>query len=235
MSNSPLRLASTVMLLRDSKQGLEVLLLRRNARLAFAGGAWVFPGGAIDESELAATATQMDAAKVAAVREVEEESGAVLKADDLVHFCNWTTPEGDGRRFATWFFVAQAQLNSADIVIDDGEIHEFQWIEPQQALDLHQHGKLNLMPPTFLSLRLVGHYQTAADAVDALRLRNPYEVTPRLCRVQGEMVCLYPGDAGYAEADGTLSGPRHRTILNDSGTTYLHSGDDVSVPPMDRP
>ena len=65
MSDSPLRLASTVVLLRDSAQGLEVLLLRRNAKLAFAGGAWVFPGGAIDSPELAAAATQMEAAKQA--------------------------------------------------------------------------------------------------------------------------------------------------------------------------
>ena len=235
MSDSALRLASTVVLLRDTEQGLEVLLLRRNAKLAFAGGAWVFPGGAIDKPELAAATTELEAARQAAVREVEEECGVLLTVGDLVHFCNWTTPEGTGRRFATWFFVAQAQLRATDIVIDQGEIHEFQWLRPQQALDLHQCGKLNLMPPTFLSLRLIGHYQTAVEALDALNLRIAYEVTPRLCRVQGEMVCLYPGDAGYAQSDGTVLGARHRTILAEQGTTYIHSGTDVAVPPMDRP
>ena len=235
MSDSPLRLASTVVLLRDSAQGLEVLLLRRNAKLAFAGGAWVFPGGAIDRPELAAAATQMEAAKQAGVREVEEECGVLLTVEELVHFCNWTTPEGPGRRFATWFFVAQVPLSSTDIVIDEGEIHEFQWLRPQQALDLHQCGKLNMMPPTFLSLCLVSHYQTAIEVVEALRQRAVYEVTPRLCHVQGEMVCLYPGDAGYAQSDGTILGARHRTILADQGTTYIHSGTDVAVPPMDRP
>jgi 8-oxo-dGTP pyrophosphatase MutT (NUDIX family) len=235
MSDSPLRLASTVVLLRDTEQGLEVLLLRRNAKLAFAGGAWVFPGGAIDKPELAAATTELEAARQAAVREVEEECGVLLAAEELVHFCNWTTPEGPGRRFATWFFVAQAQLSATDIVIDQGEIHEFQWLRPQQALDLHQRGKLDLMPPTFLSLRLIGHYQTAVDAVNALNRRTAYEVTPRLCRVQGEMICLYPGDAGYTQSDGTVFGARHRTVFAEQGTIYIHSGTDVAVPPMDRP
>jgi hypothetical protein len=166
---------------------------------------------------------------------VEEECGVLLAAEELVHFCNWTTPEGPGRRFATWFFVAQAQLSATDIVIDQGEIHEFQWLRPQQALDLHQRGKLDLMPPTFLSLRLIGHYQTAVDAVNALNLRTAYEVTPRLCRVQGEMICLYPGDAGYTQSDGTVFGARHRTVFAEQGTIYIHSGTDVAVPPMDRP
>jgi 8-oxo-dGTP pyrophosphatase MutT (NUDIX family) len=46
MTDPQLRLAATAVLLRDTDQGLETLLLRRNAKLAFAAGAWVFPGGA---------------------------------------------------------------------------------------------------------------------------------------------------------------------------------------------
>ena len=37
--------SATVVLLRDGRSGLELLLLRRSAKLAFFGGAWVFPGG----------------------------------------------------------------------------------------------------------------------------------------------------------------------------------------------
>ena len=40
MTDPELRLAATAVLLRDTEQGLEVLLLRRNAKLAFAAGAW---------------------------------------------------------------------------------------------------------------------------------------------------------------------------------------------------
>lgn len=46
------RPASTVVLIRDSKHGLETLLLKRTQALLFAGGFWVFPGGAIDPADI---------------------------------------------------------------------------------------------------------------------------------------------------------------------------------------
>ncbi len=45
--------AATVVLLRDGETGLEVLLARRSSKLAFHGGAWVFPGGRIDPDDYA--------------------------------------------------------------------------------------------------------------------------------------------------------------------------------------
>jgi 8-oxo-dGTP pyrophosphatase MutT (NUDIX family) len=235
MKSHQLRPASTVILLRDTDQGLETLLLRRNAKLAFAAGAWVFPGGAIDQLEIQSADNEMQAAKIAAVRETKEECGVDLAAENLVHFCNWTTPEGESRRFATWFFVVQAQISSADIMIDDGEIHEFQWIGLQQAIDLHHAGQLNLMPPTYLSLRLIRHYSVAAEACAALAVRETFEVTPRICPADDQLACLYPGDAGYETLDSTIAGPRHRSTFTQQGTRYLHSGADVSVPAMDQP
>ena len=235
MTDPELRLAATVVLLRDTDGGLEALLLRRNAKLAFAAGAWVFPGGAIDQPEIEAADTQMQAAKVAAVREVEEECGLQIAEQALIHFCNWTTPLGEGRRFATWFFVAQAQRSSSDIIIDDGEIHEFQWLRPQQAIDLHYAGEFKMMPPTYLSMRLISHYQTAAEACQRLAQRTPYEITPVICESDQGIVCLYPGDAGYESVDSMLPGPRHRSLFSKQGTQYIHSGADVSEPAMDQP
>lgn len=45
------RPAATLALVRDGHAGLEVYLLVRNAHLEFAGGATVFPGGAVDDSD----------------------------------------------------------------------------------------------------------------------------------------------------------------------------------------
>lgn len=45
--DSPPLPSATLMLLRQSRAGIEVLLLKRVARAAF-GGAWVFPGGVLD-------------------------------------------------------------------------------------------------------------------------------------------------------------------------------------------
>ena len=78
----PLRLAATAVLLRNSNNGMETLLLRRNAKLAFAGGVWVFPGGALDADELAAAASEKEAAVAATVREIEEECGLTVLGPD---------------------------------------------------------------------------------------------------------------------------------------------------------
>ena len=45
--------AATVVVARDSAtQGfIEILLLRRNSKLVFHGGHWVFPGGRVDQAD----------------------------------------------------------------------------------------------------------------------------------------------------------------------------------------
>ena len=43
--------AATVVLLRDSADGLEVWLLTRVTQMVFAGGMAVFPGGRVDDDD----------------------------------------------------------------------------------------------------------------------------------------------------------------------------------------
>src|ERR1035441_866714 len=45
------RPAATVLAVRDGSRGFEVLMLRRNLKSDFVGGAYVFPGGARDEND----------------------------------------------------------------------------------------------------------------------------------------------------------------------------------------
>src|SRR3954469_20700306 len=45
------REAATVIVLRGGAETLEVLLVKRNPEQRFMGGAWVFPGGAVDAGE----------------------------------------------------------------------------------------------------------------------------------------------------------------------------------------
>jgi 8-oxo-dGTP pyrophosphatase MutT (NUDIX family) len=84
------RLAATVMLVRAGSRGtLEVYLTRRHARSRFMPGAFVFPGGAVDEADRAIAARRLrgrcgDAAPelvIAAVRETFEEAGLLLASD----------------------------------------------------------------------------------------------------------------------------------------------------------
>ncbi|RZJ06957.1 MAG: MBL fold metallo-hydrolase, partial [Haliea sp.] len=46
-----LRPAATVLLLRDTPRGLEVLMTRRSATARFAPNAYVFPGGSVDAAD----------------------------------------------------------------------------------------------------------------------------------------------------------------------------------------
>ena len=97
------RPAGTVIVLRGGDDALEVLLVRRNPNARFMGGAWVFPGGAVDRNE-----GQGDHAhRAAAVRELAEEADiTIAEPDQLVAFSRWITPAEVKIRFDTWFYLA---------------------------------------------------------------------------------------------------------------------------------
>ena len=72
--------AATLVVWRDTAAGAEILVVERSARMAFAAGAIVFPGGRIDEADRALAAAlgrPDDAAKVTAIRETIEESAVI--------------------------------------------------------------------------------------------------------------------------------------------------------------
>ena len=92
MSEQPItaREAATIALVRDAAQGIEVFMVVRHPATAFAAGAMVFPGGAVEAADrddalrerVAAGVRDLPAAalalRVAAVREVYEEAGVLL-------------------------------------------------------------------------------------------------------------------------------------------------------------
>ncbi|HSB86599.1 MAG TPA: NUDIX domain-containing protein [Ilumatobacteraceae bacterium] len=73
----PAKPAATVLLLRDSADGLEVFMLRRTMSAAFARGMYVFPGGKVDEADGEGDLGYL----VAAIRECYEEAGVLLAHD----------------------------------------------------------------------------------------------------------------------------------------------------------
>ncbi|HAK62957.1 MAG TPA: NUDIX hydrolase [Alphaproteobacteria bacterium] len=84
--------AATLMLIRDSADGLEVFMVERHHQIDFATGALVFPGGKIDKADFdpglrarcenAAHYSELELAlRVGGIREAFEECGVLLAHD----------------------------------------------------------------------------------------------------------------------------------------------------------
>jgi 8-oxo-dGTP pyrophosphatase MutT (NUDIX family) len=110
------RPAATVLTLRDTPKGYEILMLRRNLRSDFVGGAHVFPGGAVDESDGhahdlvvglddAAASRRLEVERgglayyVAGLRELFEEAGLLIACDEGGEAVAFSRP-GDVERWA---------------------------------------------------------------------------------------------------------------------------------------
>jgi 8-oxo-dGTP pyrophosphatase MutT (NUDIX family) len=131
---APTKDAATIMLLRDCDDGgLEVFMVRRHAKSGFMGGAFVFPGGKLDEADMDEAAlsrcvgrTREDAVRalgeandaaraiglyVAAVRETFEEAGVLLAdLDESVDLEDARQRIASGEPFSTWLAARDVRL-----------------------------------------------------------------------------------------------------------------------------
>ena len=225
--------AATVALIRGGESGIETLLLRRNKALAFAGGAWVFPGGAVDPADLDQGEGDLErAARIAACREAQEECGLLVQEDQLYQVSHWTTPEGEPRRFSTWLFVA-ALTDHSTVSIDDGEIHEARWLSLQEVFAQHHAGELPMLPPTYMTLQALEKFSTVDQALAAVRVATPVVVEPHGVALSDGFAALYPGDAGYESWDAEVAGPRHRTEIRAGIVRTLVADLSPEIPRLD--
>lgn len=249
--------ASTVMVLRQSDAepgaGVEVLMLRRPAVMAFAPGAYVFPGGSVDAADgdpeigwagpspaelgewLGATPGHARALICAAVRETFEESGVLLasgpdgtfpssadtsladdraaiaaghvtfaqvlsrrglvvRADLLIPWTRWITPEAEPRRFDARFFAA-ALPPGQRAVGDHTEAEQISWVRPAAAIAAAKSGEMLLLPPTATTLH---EFAASGDVGQILaRHREIAPVEPRLVVEDGQAWLLIPDETGY--------------------------------------
>ncbi|MDQ1521988.1 MAG: hypothetical protein QOI55_3061 [Actinomycetota bacterium] len=213
--------AATVVLLRDGSDGVEVLLARRSSKLAFHGGAWVFPGGRVDPEDYGADADDVfAAAKQAAAREAFEEAGLRVDAATLVHVSNWTTPDISPKRFATWFFAGRS--GEGEGVADGTETDAIAWFRPADALAAREAGDIELAPPQFVTLLGLTGYDDVAAALTSLAARDPFDFTPRFHFTdEGAAVCVYADDVAFDDAANLdADGPRHRLVMEKASWRY---------------
>jgi 8-oxo-dGTP pyrophosphatase MutT (NUDIX family) len=144
--------AAGLVLLREARHGLEVLLGRRHARAGFLPDIYVFPGGRVEAADSAgpalglapavaaelsrATRKPADAFLRAALRETAEETGLTIAGEALptIDFvCRAITPTYSRRRYNTRFLVADGAFAQGRLG-GDGELEDLAW-RPVAALE----------------------------------------------------------------------------------------------------
>jgi len=202
-------------------------------------GVWVFPGGAVDEADAVPpnvfVAKEIDDWRVAAIREIIEETGIWLTTegteehgvteaalddvvsagrsldiDALVYFANWITPRVFPIRFDTRFFLATVGADTAGGV-DGDELIDLDWVDPMEALERERAGVWDVAFPTRETLRLLATETSARDIEARLReLDLVPPVEPRLSVSDTDARILLPNDPDFDAAGPEQDDP---TIL----------------------
>ena len=189
---------------RDPDGGFEVLLLKRSEVGAFAG-LWVFPGGRVEDADPGDD--ELARAASAAVREAAEEVGITVDPASLITLSHWTPPMIAPKRFTTWFFVAP--WAGDEVTVDGHEIVDSRWVRPEVAIA----ERLPIAPPTHVTLVAMAEAMTF-DGLRALVERRGIERFMTVpTQLDGRLVLLWEPDVGYATADPTVPGRRHRMTI----------------------
>ena len=227
------RPASTVVVLRPGDP-FEILMVRRNDKVAFMAGSYVFPGGRVDEGDRPAANTQVPRAtfkdlsdveeaayRAAAVRELEEEANVRISCDQLRPFAHWVTPEIETRRYDTRFFLArmpQGQIARHD----EGETTALEWLTPREAIDRFNRRELLLPPPTYTSIRQLAPRKSIDDVFKWAKGRPIARVMPGFFK-DGEVATLtLPGDPTFPAIPDWEVPEETRFVLQD-GTRWQPS------------
>ncbi len=134
--------------------------------------------------------------------ELLSRRGLVLRADLLVPWARWITPEGEPRRFDARFFAAAVpagQLATGHAAESD----RIAWLRPADAIESARAGQISMLPPTATTLHdfAVASAPAAAgeDAVAAILGRRPLiePVVPRLVLEDGQAWLHVPDEVGY--------------------------------------
>ena len=151
----PVRPAATVMLV-DDRPDLQVFMMERHANTVFAGGMWVFPGGAVDHQDdpayyqnIATHRTDAEASELmhlesgalayymAAVRETFEEAGILLALHARDESPLVITPANEARfadyrhRLNHGEIEFKTILEQENLLADVGQMHYIaRWITP---------------------------------------------------------------------------------------------------------
>ncbi|MGE3488825.1 MAG: NUDIX domain-containing protein [Vicinamibacterales bacterium] len=220
------RPAATVVVLRAGEP-FEFLLLRRNDRVAFMAGSYVFPGGRVDAADhpapgaalppptfLDLTDTEEAAYRQAAVRELMEEANVAIAAADLVPLAHWVTPEIEIRRYDTRFFLALMPGGQSPRH-DDGEMTALEWMSPKAAIARFERRELLLPPPTWTTIRQLEKWSSIDEVFEWARRRKVVRVMPGFVKSENATMLTLPGDPLLPTIPGWDVPEETRFVLED--------------------
>jgi 8-oxo-dGTP pyrophosphatase MutT (NUDIX family) len=126
--------------------------------------------------------------------------GLVLRADLLVPWARWITPEGEPRRFDARFFAAAVPVGQL-ATGHAAESDHIAWLRPADAIEAARARTISMLPPTATVLQdfVLAGAAAAGDAVDAILARPPAiePVMPRLALEDGVAWLHIPDEVGY--------------------------------------
>ncbi|PCI67524.1 MAG: NUDIX domain-containing protein [Piscirickettsiaceae bacterium] len=126
--------AAALILVRDTEKGIEVCMLKRVNSSRFAAGAYVFPGGAIEEQDkvfcLAMGEPEDQTPKISAIRETLEEANilsAILPSTQRINEQQRALLNAGKVTFQSLMQNCELQLSLEDVLFYD------HWITPEGA------------------------------------------------------------------------------------------------------
>ncbi len=210
--------AASVILLRGNP--FEVLMMRRNESSSFVPGAWVFPGGTLEQTDRSGGDDEA-AIRRCALRELFEETGIWLGIpfdgagdvrqallggeavdldahtggafDELVFTSRWVTPVGVPKRFDTWFFLAEV-ADGVEGTPDESEGLDLEWLTPDEALRRHREGSFPMVFPTIRNLEELASFRSTRELVEARRGAKIEIILPVLVIENGRKTIIIPGE-----------------------------------------
>jgi len=138
------------------------------------------------------------AAGTLTLAELLSRRGLALRADLLVPWARWVTPEGEPRRFDARFFAA-ALPDGQQAVGHEAEAEHVAWLRPASAVAAARAGEISLLPPTAATLNHLASAVAAGAGLDGiLATRRAIEpVCPRLVLEDGQAWLVVPDEVGY--------------------------------------
>jgi 8-oxo-dGTP pyrophosphatase MutT (NUDIX family) len=220
------RPASTVIVLRAGDP-FEILMVRRNDKVAFMAGSYVFPGGRVDDSDRPPQGEHLPKAvfpdltdleeaayRMAGVRELQEEANVYITVDDLHPFAHWVTPEIEIRRYDTRFFIARMP-DGQTAKHDEGETTALEWLTPRAAIAKFERRELLLPPPTWTTIRQLAPRRSIDDVLSWAKSRSIVRVMPGFFKNGDEVTLTLPGDPLYPTIPGWEVPEETRFVLEE--------------------